>query len=82
MELTREERAGLHGRPGRPPDAASTSSSAWASSSARSGCSRSARRTSTPDSPAGIVTRSVEPVLAVGPLVGEALCGQTIPIER
>lgn len=30
--------------------------------------------------PAAIVSRSVEPVLAVGPLVGEALYGRTIPM--
>lgn len=30
--------------------------------------------------PAAIVTRWVEPVLAVGPLVGEALYGRTIPM--
>jgi predicted aconitase with swiveling domain len=34
----------------------------------------------TGQAPAAIVTRSVEPVLAVGPLVGEALYGRTIPI--
>ena len=30
--------------------------------------------------PAAIVSRSVEPVLAVGPLVGEAMYGRTIPM--
>ena len=30
--------------------------------------------------PAAIVSRSVEPVLAVGPLVGETLYGRTIPM--
>ena len=30
--------------------------------------------------PAAIVSQSVEPVLAVGPLVGEALYGRTIPM--
>jgi hypothetical protein len=34
----------------------------------------------TRQAPAAIVTRSVEPVLAVGPLVGEALYGRTIPL--
>ncbi len=34
----------------------------------------------TGQAPAAIVTRLVEPVLAVGPLVGEALYGRTIPI--
>ncbi len=34
----------------------------------------------TGQAPAAIVTRSVEPVLAVGPLVGEALYGRTIPM--
>lgn len=34
----------------------------------------------TGQAPAAIVTRSVEPVLAVGPLVGEALYGRTIPL--
>jgi cis-L-3-hydroxyproline dehydratase len=34
----------------------------------------------TEQAPAAIVTRSVEPVLAVGPLVGEALYGRTIPL--
>jgi hypothetical protein len=34
----------------------------------------------TDQAPAAIVTRAVEPVLAVGPLVGEALYGRTIPL--
>jgi predicted aconitase with swiveling domain len=34
----------------------------------------------THQAPAAIVSRSVEPVLAVGPLVGEALYGRTIPM--
>jgi predicted aconitase with swiveling domain len=34
----------------------------------------------TEQAPAAIVTRVVEPVLAVGPLVGEALYGRTIPM--
>jgi predicted aconitase with swiveling domain len=34
----------------------------------------------TAQAPAAIVTRAVEPVLAVGPLVGEALYGRTIPL--
>jgi predicted aconitase with swiveling domain len=34
----------------------------------------------TGQAPAAIVTRSVEPVLAVGPLVGETLYGRTIPL--
>jgi predicted aconitase with swiveling domain len=34
----------------------------------------------TSQAPAAIVTRAVEPVLAVGPLVGEALYGRTIPL--
>ncbi len=34
----------------------------------------------TGQAPAAIVTRSVEPVLAVGPLVGQTLYGRTIPL--
>jgi len=34
----------------------------------------------TGQAPVAIVARSVDPVLAVGPLVGEALYGRTIPI--
>jgi hypothetical protein len=34
----------------------------------------------THQAPAAIVSRSVEPVLAVGPLVGEAMYGRTIPM--
>jgi len=34
----------------------------------------------TAQAPAAIVSRAVEPVLAVGPLVGEALYGRTIPM--
>ncbi len=34
----------------------------------------------TDQAPAAIVCRAVEPVLAVGPLVGEALYGRTIPM--
>jgi predicted aconitase with swiveling domain len=34
----------------------------------------------TGQAPAAIVTRAVEPVLAVGPLVGTALYGRTIPL--
>ena len=34
----------------------------------------------TGQAPAAIVSRAVEPVLAVGPLVGEALYGRTVPM--
>jgi predicted aconitase with swiveling domain len=34
----------------------------------------------TEQAPAAIVSRVVEPVMAVGPLVGEALYGRTIPM--
>jgi predicted aconitase with swiveling domain len=34
----------------------------------------------TDQAPAAIVSQSIEPVLAVGPLVGEALYGRTIPM--